>query len=226
MKEIFLSSLNLLGRKETWEIIFLSFRVSVIATFFSFIFGLIISLFILNNKKRREDFLYLCQSFLFTPSVALGLVLYLILSKKGFLGFLNLLYTPNAIILGQCILILPLIIVFLVNGMKEVADRIRDELLTLGANSFQYNFGIIKEGKFYLISAFIVGLSRAVGETGLAMVVGGNIKGETRVATTAIALYTMKGEFEIALSLALILFIIAFVFNFSLRIAERKWKYI
>jgi len=225
MKDIFLHSIKLLGEKETWNIILLSFRISLFATSVSFVFSLFFSFLILDNKKRRDDFLHLFQSFLFVPSVALGLILYLIFSRKGFLGFLNILYTPKAMIVGQAILIFPLITVFLLNGLKEVSGKIKDAVLTLGANFFQYSLSIIKEGKFYLLSAFVIGLSRAVGETGLAMVVGGNIKGETRVGTTAIALLTMRGEFEIALSLALILFSIAFLFNFSLRIVERKWKY-
>lgn len=225
MKEIFFNSLKLLGERETWNIVLLSFRISFSATFFSFILSLLFSLSILNNKKRKGDFLYLFQSFLFIPSVAIGLILYLIFSRKGFLGFLGLLYTSKAMIIGQAILVFPLITVFLLNGIEEISEKMKDAVITLGANFLQCNLSIIKEARFYLISAFVVGLSRAVGETGLAMVVGGNIKEETRVITTAITLFTMRGEFEIALSLALILFIIAFLLNFLLRIAEKRWKY-
>lgn len=225
MKEYILGSIRLLTERETWNIIFLSLKISLMASILAFIFSILFSISIVGNEVKRKNFLYLSQSFLFIPSVAIGLVLYMVFSKRGFLGFLDLLYTPKLMIIGQCFLVFPLISVFLINGLEEVDKKIKEVVLTLGANLFQYKFTVLREGKFYLISAFIVGFSRAIGETGLAMVVGGNIKGETRVITTAIALYTMRGEFEIALSLALILFIMAILFNFSLRYAEKKWRY-
>ena len=127
-------------------------------------------------------------------------------------------------ILGQAILIFPLITIFLINGLKEISWKVRDTILTLGASSLQYNALLLREAKFCLVSSFIIGLSRAIGETGLAMVVGGNIKGETRVITTAIALDTMRGDFEIAVALGLILLTAALFLNLSFQMVEQKWR--
>lgn len=138
---------------------------------------------------------------------------------------MGLLYTPQGMIIGQTILIFPLMTIFLINGLKEVSERIKYGILTLGATNFQYYIILLKESKFCFLSSFIIWLSRTVGETGLAMVIGGNIKEETRVVTTAIALYTMRGNFEIALSLGLILLIMGFILNFSFQMLEKKWKY-
>ena len=222
--EILRSAVKLLGQAATWEIVFLSFRISLLATIFSFLVSLPVTLFILNRFKKGKILISFFQAFLFIPSVTLGLLLYLSLSRRGFLGFLGLLYTPKAMILGQAILIFPLITVFLINGLKEISGKARDTLLTLGANSLQYNALLLREAKFCLVSSFIIGLSRAIGETGLAMVVGGNIKGETRVITTAIALDTMRGDFEIAVALGLILLTAALFLNLSFQMVEQKWR--
>jgi len=223
--EIIKNAIKLIGNYETWRIVCLSFRISFLATLFSFIVSIPVSLLILSNMKKKRFFFSLLQALLFIPSVTLGLLIYLAISRKGFLGFLDLLYTPKAMILGQAILVFPLLTVFLINGLKEITGKIKDTLFTLGANFLNYNIILLKEAKFCLISSFIIGLSRAVGETGLAMVVGGNIKGETRVITTAIALHTMRGNFEIALSLGLILVLLAFLLNFSFQFIEKKWKF-
>ena len=220
--EILRSAVKLLGQAATWEIVFLSFRISLLATIFSFLVSLPVTLFILNRLKKGKILISFFQAFLFIPSVTLGLLLYLSLSQRGFLGFLGLLYTPKAMILGQAVLIFPLITVFLINGLKEISGKVRDTLLTLGASSLQYNTLLLREAKFCLASSFIIGLSRAIGETGLAMVVGGNIKGETRVITTAIALDTMRGDFEIALALGLILLAAALFLNLSFQILEQR----
>lgn len=222
--EILRSAVKLLGQAATWEIVFLSFRISLLATIFSFLVSLPVTLFILNRFKKGKILISFFQAFLFIPSVTLGLLLYLSLSRRGFLGFLGLLYTPKAMILGQAILIFPLITIFLINGLKEISGKARDTLLTLGANSLQYNALLLREAKFCLVSSFIIGLSRAIGETGLAMVVGGNIKGETRVITTAIALDTMRGDFEIAVALGLILLTAALFLNLSFQMVEQKWR--
>ena len=222
--EILRSAVKLLGQAATWEIVFLSFRISLLATIFSFLVSLPVTLFILNRFKKGKILISFFQAFLFIPSVTLGLLLYLSLSRRGFLGFLGLLYTPKAMILGQAIIIFPLITIFLINGLKEISGKSRDTLLTLGASSLQYNALLLREAKFCLVSSFIIGLSRAIGETGLAMVVGGNIKGETRVITTAIALDTMRGDFEIAVALGLILLTAALFLNLSFQMVEQKWR--
>ena len=133
--EIIRNAVKLLGQAATWEIVFLSFRISLLATIFSFLVSLPVTLFILNRLKKGKILISFFQTFLFIPSVTLGLLLYLSFSRRGFLGFLSLLYTPKAMILGQAILIFPLITVFLLNGLKEISWKVKDTLLTLGASS-------------------------------------------------------------------------------------------
>ncbi len=225
MKTIIESLYEIVSTPETWDIVLLSFKVSFLAAAIAFVFSCLLSLAIVLQYEKRKYLLALIQVFLFIPSVALGLILYLIFSRKGVLGFLGLLYTPGAIIIGEAILIFPLMVVFLTNGMKDKALKIRDTVKTLGATSIQYGCILLKEARVGLFSSFIVGLSRAIGETGLAMVVGGNIQGQTRVMTTTIVLYTMKGNFEIAIALGIILFVLAILLSLIFLILAKKWSY-
>lgn len=225
MKTIIDGMVKIVSEPDMWDTVVLSLKISFLSTAIAFFFACFFSLTIVGNYEKRKNLVTIFQLFLFIPSVTLGLILYLLFSRKGFLGFLGLLYTSKAVIIGESILIFPLISIFLINGLKERAIEVRDVVLTLGANSFQYAGIIIRESKISLLSSFIVGLSRAIGETGLAMVVGGNIQGETRVMTTAIVLYTMRGDFEAAIGLGIILFVFAIILSCIFLILAKKWKY-
>ena len=207
---------------ETWRIIFLSFRISAVATALALGASIPFCLFLLKDFEEKRNLVFLLQVFLFVPTVTLGVFLYTLFSRAGPLGFLGLLYTPKAMVIGQSILVFPLVSIFLLNGLGGMSGRMRDTALSLGAGRLQYNILLFREAKFSLISAFIVGLSRAVGETGLAMIVGGNIEGSTRVVTTAITLHTMRGDFEIALSLGLILVAIGILLCAGFILLEKK----
>jgi len=154
------------------------------------------------------------------PAVAIGLVIYLLISRRGPLGVLGLLYTPWAMVIAQATLVTPIITSLSIQTLKRVGSMVKETAISLGASGWQMVITLLREAKSPLMAAFIVGFARVIGETGMTMMVGGNIKGATRVMTTAIALETMKGDFELAVALGIILLIIAFILNIFLQIIQ------
>jgi len=204
--------------KEVFSIVLLSFFVSLTAVFFSSLFSLPLSLLLALKKFPGSRFIVnTINSLMAVPAVAIGLVTYLLISRRGPLGVLGLLYTPWAMIIAQSILATPIITSLSLQTLKRVGSLVRETAVSLGASGWQMVLTMIKEAKSSLIVGFIVGFARVIGETGMTMMVGGNIKGATRVMTTAIALETMKGDFELAVALGIILLIVAFVVNIILQ---------
>lgn len=160
------------------------------------------------------------------PTVALGLVLYLIFSRAGPMGFLHLLYTPFAIIIGQAILITPIIVSFTTNAIESVESEIRDLAKTLGASGTQASFAVLKESMSGAVLAVTAGFNRAIAELGVALMLGGNLRGVTRVLTTTIALENTKGEIMFGISLTVILLIIVFTINLAVNLIQRHvtWR--
>lgn len=161
--------------------------------------------YLLSLRKRIRILEAVIEALVGIPTVLLGLLLFLLLSSAGPLGFLKLLYTPQAIIIGQAILITPLMISACYRALRSVAASYLELALSLGANKFQAMILVLRESAPGVIASAIMGFSRAVGELGIAMMIGGNIKGFTRVMTTAIAVDVARGEFESAIILGLIL---------------------
>lgn len=151
------------------------------------------------------------------PTVVIGLMLYGLLSRQGALGQLGLLYSLWAVVMGECLLIFPIILNLTITAIHSSDSRLIPTLLTLGANRWQLMLMVLKETRFAVIAAVVTGFGRAIGEVGAAMMLGGNIEGVTRTMTTAIALETSKGEFESGLALGLLLLTIAFIVNFGLQ---------
>lgn len=152
------------------------------------------------------------------PTVVLGLFLYTVLSRSGPLGFLGLLYTPAAIVIGQAILITPLVVSVAASSLAKVKERVWEVALSLGATRTQAAITVAHEGLSLLVRSVLVGFNRAIGELGVALMVGGNIKNFTRVMTTAIALGVMKGEYELALALGAILLTVSAVVTIVIRV--------
>ncbi|MGB9177325.1 MAG: ABC transporter permease, partial [Methanoregula sp.] len=145
------------------------------------------------------------------PTVVVGLVLYLLISKSGPLGFLGLLFNPEGMILGQAVLIMPIMVGLVISALSGVDKSISDTLVALGATGLQKILEIVKEARFAILSAVILGFGRAIAEVGVAMMIGGNIRGFTRVLTTAITLETGMGEFGLSIALGIILLIISLI---------------
>ncbi len=158
------------------------------------------------------------------PTVALGLILFLMLSKAGPLGFLGLLYTPGAIMLGEAILITPLIISISVSSIEAVDPEMYNLAKTLGANSSQATVTIIREAISGVLFSNIAGFNRAIAELGVALIVGGNIVGagarSTDVLTTDISTLTARGDFGSAIALAIILLLLVFGINLIVYLAR------
>ena len=185
--------------------LFVSGGAAVLASTWSIPLGILLSI---SNGRSTKVFLSIINVLIGIPTVLLGLLLYMILSRSGPLGFLNLLYTPIAIMIGQAILITPLVISLVYEVASGEARDLIEMLKTYGADKLQIVETIIDEAKDRILGTSIIGFQRAVGELGIALMLGGNIKGLTRVFTTAIALEVQKGDFELAIQLGIILLII------------------
>jgi len=158
------------------------------------------------------------------PTVTLGLVLYLLISKSGPLGFLRLLYTPTAIILGQAVLITPIIVSFVANSLEAVDPDVRNLALTLGSSEIEAVLAVLNESMEGVLLSVTAGFNRAIAELGIALMVGGNIRGVTRMLTTYIALETNRGEIAMGIAFAVVLLTIVAVVNLSVNFLQRRLR--
>ena len=201
------------------EIVILSLRVSLLATFYASILGLSLAVILAVFRIPGTFFMVgLINGFLGLPPVVVGLFLYLMLSNNGPLNFLELLYTPGAMILAQTILITPVIAALSYEILKNATEEYFDQLTTLGASKFVICRTILWESRYSLSTVLVAGFGRAIGEVGAVMIVGGN----TRVMTTTIALETSKGNLTFALALGIILIFISLFINFMLVALRQK----
>ncbi|MCW4010664.1 MAG: ABC transporter permease [Candidatus Bathyarchaeota archaeon] len=158
------------------------------------------------------------------PTVALGLTLVLLFSRQGPLGPLHLLFTSNGILVGQSILVTPIIVSFTSNALSNADVQVRDLARTLGANGFQTNLAVLRETAWSTVLAVTAAFSRAFGELGIAFMVGGNILHETRVLTTSIALESNWGNYPQAIAFAIILLAIVIFVTLIINLIERLRK--
>lgn len=164
----------------------------------------------------------LIQTFFSIPTVAVGLFVFVLFSRAGPLGRFNMLFTPTVMVIGQMILITPILLGLTISALSGVDKAIKDTALSLGANNFQAMIVVLKEARYAVVAAVTMGFGRAISEVGIALMVGGNIKGFTRVITTAISLETSKGELELSIALGIILIFLALIINTALnRIQQR-----
>ena len=224
MTEILLKAVGLLTSfdKEVYQIILLSLVVSLSSTGISTLFGVPLGILLGNNdfplKKIVVRMLYTAMSL---PPVIVGLVVFLILSRKGPLGFLQLNYTL-AMIIAQTLLITPIIMGIVYNRTKEDGHLIMNVGKTLGASYLQRLILLIRELRISIFIATVTGYGRAVSEVGAVMIVGGNIKGHTRVMTTSIAMLKSMGDYELAIAIGLVLLLISFIVNAILYHFQRE----
>lgn len=162
----------------------------------------------------------LCNTLMALPTVVIGLVVYALLSRRGPLGGLELLFTPTAMIIGQYILALPIMITGTASAVRSADPRIIPTLTTLGATSRQRMRQLLCEVRTGLLATLVAAFGRVIAEVGVAMMLGGNIRGYTRTMTTAIALETSKGEFAFGLALGVILLSVALLVNLLLNLLQ------
>jgi tungstate transport system permease protein len=208
---------------EIYFIVWTSLKVSAFATFFASILGVPLGLVIaLNQFRGKPAILLILNSLMALPTVVIGLIGYFLLTRRGLLGSLSLLYTPAGIALGLFVLALPTIINLTLAAIQSLDRRLFLTCKLLGATAVQQGWMILKEGRFAVMAAIVVAFGRVISEVGIAMMLGGNIRGFTRTMTTAIALETGKGEFELGLALGFFLMIAAFGVNAGLFFLQRS----
>jgi len=182
------------------------------------------SLIHFNNFRGKRTLINLIQTFYSVPTVAVGLIVFMLFSRSGPLGFMELLFTPQVMIVGQVILISPVILGLVIAALSGVDKAAYETAIAIGASQFQATTIVIREARYAIYSALILGFGRAISEVGLALMVGGNIRGYTRVMTTAISLETSKGDIVLSVALGIILISIALIINFSLSRLQQRWR--
>lgn len=209
--------------KELYEIVFATLKITTIAIIIAGCLSIPISISIdLLQERIRRILMAIFNSLLAIPTVVIGLFVYLLISKSGPLGSYNLLFTPTAIIIGQILLAIPIIVSIILAGLTKSDKLLHETLITLGAKKLDIMWSLFVENRALILSAILAGFGRVIAEIGVAMMLGGNIRGYTRTITTAIALETGKGEFALALSLGFILIFFAVLINFAVYFTFKK----
>jgi tungstate transport system permease protein len=176
----------------------------------------------ISRFRGRRLTITLLNTLMALPTVVVGLVLFGFFSRQGPAGSLGLLFTPWAMIAGQTVLATPIVANLVLAAVNGSDPRIMDTVLTLGATRFQAGIQLLKEIRFGVMAAVIAGFGRVIAEVGVAMMLGGNIRGVTRTMTTAIALETSKGDFAFGLSLGLVLLTVALIVNLFLNLLQQR----
>ena len=206
-----------------YSIVFRSLYVSGIATAMATLWSLPIAIVLgLKNVPGKRLIRASFNAFLGIPTVVLGLVLFLFLSRSGPLGMFGLLFTPLAISIGQAILITPIIVSFITSAIESIDLELRDLARTLGSTEIQASTAILQEASGGVTLALIAAFNRAFSELGVAMMVGGNIHGLTRLLTTTIALETSRGEIAFSIALGVILVSIVYTLSITLNYLRRS----
>lgn len=221
------SSFNLIAAldSELYFVVWTSLKVSLLAVLLASVISIPLGIVVALNTFRGKHFLLACLNTLMAlPTVVVGLLMYGLLNRQGLLGEYGLLYSPMAIVIGQCVLIIPVVWNLSIAAVNAADPRLAKTCSSLGANFIQRCLIYMSEVRFALIAAVVTGFGRAIGEVGIAMMLGGNIAGFTRTMTTAIALETSKGEFEFALALGFMLLLVAFIVNAVLQRFQLRTK--
>ena len=196
------------------EIVWRSLQVTITAVVIASLIGLPFGAWIAVRRFRfRRYVIAIINAFMGLPPVVVGLVVYILLSRSGPFGVLNLLFTPTAMVIAQVIIILPILISITHQSIRDLWANYHDLVISIGTSRWQRVITLLFDARRALLTAVLAGFGRAIGEVGAIMIVGGNIDHVTRVLTTAIALETGKGDFSLALALGIVLIIIAVALN-------------
>lgn len=216
-------TIELLTTGEVWSIILRSLEVSGLAVLFGSLIGIPLGAVIgLTRFPGRGAVVAFINTGMALPPVVVGLVVYMLLSRSGPLGFLHLLYSKEAMVAAQMVLAVPLILGITVSGIGGVPREALFQVKSLGATRLQTALAALKEARLVLLVALIAGMGRVIAEVGAVMMVGGNIEGDTQVMTTAIMEEVRKGNYSLGLALGAILLAIAFAANGFMARLEQK----
>lgn len=209
--------------REVLGIAWLSLKVSGLATLVSLLIGISGGTFVaLTSFPGKKLLVSLVNTGMGLPPVVVGLFVSILLWRNGPLGFLELLYTPGAIIIAQSVIATPIVMGITVGAMQNLPANLRLQILALGATRTQMVWMLIKEARLPLMAGVMAGFGGVISEVGASIMVGGNVKGYTRVLTTATVMETGRGNFEIAIALSLILLLFSFAINYVLTYIQQR----
>jgi tungstate transport system permease protein len=210
---------------EVMGITFLSLKISGLATLISLFLGISAGTAIaLINFPGKKIVISLVNTGMGLPPVVVGLFVTVLIWRNGPLGFLEILYTPSAMIIAQAIIATPIVMGISLAAIQHLPENLRLQILSLGATRLQMVWVLIKEARLPLLAAVMAGFGGVISEVGASIMVGGNIKGYSRVLTTATVMETSKGNFDIAIALGIILLLLAFCVNLILTQIQQRQR--
>lgn len=211
------------GDKEIFEITWLTLRVCFIAIMISSLIGLPLGMFLgLSKFKGRKLILVFINIGMGLPPVVAGLWITMLLWRSGPLGHLQLLYSPTAIVMAQVLVSLPIITGLTSSAFQQITDKMLLQIKALGATKLQTLTILLKQTKIAIVAAIMAGFGRVIAEVGAAMMVGGNIQGDTRILTTSIVMEVSKGNFDVALAISFILLSVALLITGALTLLQQR----
>ena len=210
------------GDPEVLGITWLSLKLSATATLLSLVVGIPLgTLLALVRFPGRRLVIALVNTGMGLPPVVVGLFISILLWRSGPLGALELLYTPSAIVLAQFVIAAPLVVGLTLAAVQQIPERFRLQMQALGASRGQLLWVLVREARLGLLAALMAGFGAVISEVGASLMVGGNIRGQTRVLTTATVLETGKGNFDVAIALSVILLGLTFLVNWVLTVLQQ-----
>ena len=213
------------GDREIWAITWLSLKISGAATLISLLLGIPLGIALaLLRFPGRGVIAALVNTGMGLPPVAVGLLISIMLWRSGPLGHLEMIYTPGAMILAQVVIAFPIVAGLTMATFQTLDPNLALQLMGIGASKLQTLWLLCKEARLPLLAAVMAGFGGVISEVGASMMVGGNIRGQTRVLTTATVLETGKGNFEIAIALGLILLTVCFLLNYFLTRVQQRGR--
>jgi tungstate transport system permease protein len=211
------------GDREIWAILWLSLQVSSLATLIALGLGIPAGAALaLSRFPGRGLLVSAVNTGMGLPPVVVGLFVTLLLWRSGPLGDLEILYTPAAIVIAQAVIAAPIVTGITLAAVGQVPREFRLQLLALGASRLQMVWLVLREARLPMLAAVMAGFGGIISEIGASMMVGGNIKGQTRTLTTAMVLETGKGNFEVAIALSLLLLTLVFLVNWALTTIQQR----
>ena len=209
--------------QELLQIVYVSLKVSSLSTLIASMVGIPAGFLIAFREFRGKRLLItVLNTLLALPTVVVGLFVYAFISRRGIFGPWDLLYTQKAIVIGQVILIIPIVTTFTISAISRIDERYRKTAMTLGANALQTAWLIIREARFGIVAAVVAAFGRVIAEVGISMMLGGNANGFTLKMTTAMALEYDKGEFVLGVALGIVLLAVSFGVNLCFNFMQGK----
>ncbi|MBI2940573.1 MAG: ABC transporter permease [Chloroflexi bacterium] len=213
------------GDPEVWRITFLTLRVSGTATLISVLLGVPAGVLLaLGRFPGRRLLVSLVNTGMGLPPVVVGLWVSILLWRYGPLGFLGLMYTPTAMVVAQCAIAMPLVTGFTLAGIQQLNPKLRLQILALGASHGQLYWLLIREARLSILAAIMAGFGGVVSEVGASMMVGGTVRGQTRVLTTATVMEVSRGNLDVALALSVLLLALAWGVTYALTSLQQRGR--